>query len=90
MVAALVAIGVTFGLFMLMNKLISLGGDKRTELEAISGIRFGPVEIPDEIIEKSRRKPPKPPPPKEPPPPPRMQISKTDTAILPAVPSVSH
>ena len=81
MAAALVAIGVTFGLFLFMYKLISLGGDNRTELEAISGIRFGPVEIPDEIVEKSRRKPPKPPPPKETPPPPRMQVSKTDQVV---------
>jgi periplasmic protein TonB len=81
MAAALVAIGVTFGLFLFMYKLISLGGDNRTELEAISGIRFGPVEIPDEIVEKSRRKPPKPPPPKEPPPPPRMQVSKADQVV---------
>jgi protein TonB len=80
-VAALVAVGVTFGLFLFMYKLISSGGDNRAELEAISGIRFGPVEIPDEVVEKSRRKPPKPPPPKEPPPPPRMQVSKTDQVV---------
>lgn len=81
LVAALVAIGVTFGLFLFMFKLISLGGDNRTELDAISGIHFGPVEIPDEIVEKSRRKPKKPPPPKDPPPPPRMQISKVDQKV---------
>lgn len=80
-IAGLVAAGVTFGLFLFMFKLISLGGDQRTELEAISGIHFGPVEIPDEIVEKSRRKPPKPPPPKEPPPPPRMQVSKVDQTV---------
>ena len=79
--AALLAVGVTFGLFLFMYKLISLGGGQKTELEAIAGIRFGPVEIPDEIVEKSRRKPPKPPPPKEPPPPPRMQISQTDPVV---------
>ncbi|MFC1740488.1 energy transducer TonB, partial [Pseudomonadota bacterium] len=39
------------------------------------------VEIPDEIMTKSRRKPPKPPPPKEPPPPPKMQISKMDQQV---------
>lgn len=78
--AAVVAVGVTFGLFLFMYKLISMGGDQRTELDAIAGIHFGPVEIPDEIVEKSRRKPPKPPPPKEPPPPPRMQVSKMDQA----------
>jgi protein TonB len=80
-VAAAVAVGVTFGLFLFMYQLISLGGDERAELDAISGIRFGPVEIPDEIVEKSRRKPQKPPPPKDPPPPPRMQIAKTDPVV---------
>jgi len=81
LVAAAVAAGVTVGLFLFMYKLISLGSDQRTELDAIAGIRFGPVEIPDEIVEKSRRKPKKPPPPKEPPPPPRMQVSKMDQTV---------
>jgi protein TonB len=79
--AALVAAGVTFGLFLLMHKLISSGGDERAELDAIAGIHFGPVEIPDEIMIKSRRKPPKPPPPKKPPPAPRMQISKMEQQV---------
>ena len=74
-IAGLVAAGVTFGLFLFMFKLVSMGSDQRTELDAIAGIHFGPVEIPDEIVEKTRRKPPKPPPPKEPPPPPRMGTS---------------
>lgn len=81
LVAALVAGGVTFGLFLLMYALISSGSDQRPDLEAISGIRFGPVEIPDEIMTRSRRKPQKPPPPEEPPPPPRMQISKVDQQV---------
>lgn len=81
LLAAAVAIGVTFGLFLFMYGLISMGGDQRAELDAISGIRFGPVEIPDEITEKSRRKPPKPPPPKDPPPPPRLQVSKMDQVV---------
>jgi len=81
LVAALVAVGVTLGLFLFMYTLISSGGDQRAELGAISGIHFGPVEIPDEIMTKSRRKPPKPPPPKEPPPPPKMQISKMDQQV---------
>ncbi|MGD8681231.1 MAG: hypothetical protein PVJ33_12735, partial [Lysobacterales bacterium] len=80
-VAALVAIGVTFGLFLFMDKLISSGGDERTQMEAIAGIHFGPVDIPDEIVTRSRRKPPKPPPPKEPPPPPKMQVSKMDQQV---------
>ena len=80
-IAAMVALGVTFGLFLFMHKLISLGGGERAELDAIAGIRFGPVEIPDEIITRSRRKPQKPPPPKDPPPPPRLQISKIDRQV---------
>ena len=80
-IAGLVAAGVTFGLFLFMFKLVSMGSDQRTELEAISGIHFGPVEIPDEIVERSRRKPQKPPPPKEPPPPPRMQVSKVEQTV---------
>ena len=81
LVAALVAGGVTFGLFLLMYALISSGSDQSPDLEAISGIRFGPVEIPDEIMTRSRRKPKKPPTPEEPPPPPRMQISKVDLQV---------
>jgi len=81
LIAGLVAAGVTFGLFLFMFKLVSMGSDQRTELEAISGIHFGPVEIPDEIVERSRRKPQKPPPPKEPPPPPRMQVSKVEQSV---------
>jgi protein TonB len=80
-IAALVAVVVTFGLFLFMYGLISAGGERRGELEAIAGIHFGKVEIPDEIQTRSRRKPPKPPPPKEPPPPPKMQVSKMDQQV---------
>ncbi len=78
LIAALVAIGVTFGLFLFMHTLISSGAGNRAELDAIAGIHFGPVDIPDDVTTKSRRKPPKPPPPKNPPPPPKMQISKVN------------
>jgi len=71
----MVAVGVTFALFVLMFKLISSGGGRNEDLEAISGIRFGPVDIPDEVTRRSRRVPPKPPPPKKPPPPPKMEIA---------------
>jgi protein TonB len=64
-----------------MFKLISSGSGEADELEAIAGIRFGPVDIPDEVTTKSRRIPRKPPPPKDPPPPPKMQISRTDQAV---------
>lgn len=80
-IAALLAVGVTFALFLFMYKLISMGGGDRAELDAIAGIHFGPVEIPDEIVERDRRKPKKPPPPKDPPPPPRMQVSKMDQTV---------
>ena len=79
--AALVAVGVTFGLFLLMFKLISSGGGDRAELEAIAGIHFGKVEIPDEITTRSRRKPPKPEPQKEPPPPPKLQVAKMEQQV---------
>ncbi|HET6593779.1 MAG TPA: energy transducer TonB [Xanthomonadales bacterium] len=80
-VAALAAAAVTFGLFLLMHQLISSGADRRAELDSIAGIRFGKVEIPDEVTTRSRRKPPRPPPPKEPPLPPKMQVSKMDQQV---------
>ena len=78
LIAALLAVGVTFALFLFMFKLISSGGNNNDELEAIAGIHFGPVDIPDEVLTKNRRIPKKPPPPKNPPPPPKMQVSKMD------------
>jgi hypothetical protein len=44
--AAVVAVAVTFGLFLFMHKLISSGAGDPNELEAIAGIHFGPIEIP--------------------------------------------
>lgn len=79
--SALLAMAVTFGLFLFMHQLISSGGGDRTDLGAIAGIHFGPVDIPDEIANKSRRKPRKPPPPKNPPPRPKMQISRMDEQV---------
>ena len=81
--AAFVAAGVTFALFLLMYQLISSGLGDRGRLDPITGIHFGPVEIPDEIATKSRRKPPKPPPPKNPPPPPKMEIAKVNQQTQP-------
>ena len=80
-ISAILAVGVTFGLFLFMFKLISSGGNNNEELEAIAGIHFGPVDIPDEVMTKNRRIPKKPPPPKNPPPPPKMQISKVDQTL---------
>jgi protein TonB len=81
LISALLAVGVTFGLFLFMFKLISSGGDNNEELEAIAGIHFGPVDIPDDIMTKNRRIPKKPPPPKNPPPPPKMKIAKMDQTV---------
>lgn len=76
--AAVLSIGVTFGLFLFMQELISSGSEDRAQLDAIAGIHFGPVDIPDDITTRSRRIPKKPPPPQNPPPSPRMQIAKVD------------
>lgn len=80
-ISAILAIGVTFGLFLFMFKLISSGGNNNEELSAIAGIHFGPVDIPDDVLLKNRRIPKKPPPPKNPPPPPKMQVSKMDKVV---------
>ncbi len=79
--AALIAVGITFALFLFMFKLISSGGNNKEEMEAIAGIHFGPVDIPDEVMTKNRRIPKKPPPPKNPPPPPKMQVSKMEQSV---------
>lgn len=80
-IAAIVAAAVTFSLFLLMQMMITSGSDRRIEAEVISGIHFGPVDIPDEIAIRSRRKPPRRPPPKTPPPPPRMQVSRSEQPV---------
>jgi protein TonB len=81
LISALLAVAVTFGLFLLMHQLISPGGGDRAHLGAIAGIHFGPVDIPQEIAIKSRRKPSKPPPPKDPPRPPKMQVSRVEQQV---------
>jgi protein TonB len=80
-ISALLAVAVTFGLFLFMFKLISSGGNNNDELEAIAGIHFGPVDIPDDVMTKNRRIPKKPPPPKNPPPPPKMKVSKMEQTV---------
>jgi protein TonB len=80
-IAAVLAVGVTFGLFVFMHKLISSGAGNNDDLDAISGIHFGPVDIPDDVLTRNRRVPKKPPPPKNPPPPPKMEIAKVDQVV---------
>ncbi len=79
--ASLLALFVTFALFLFMHQLISSGRGDRVGLEAIAGIHFGPIDIPDEISSKSRIKPKKPPPPRDPPPPPKMQLSSVNLQL---------
>lgn len=81
LVAAVAAAGVTFGLFLLMYELVSSGTENRADYEIFSGIHFGPVEIPDEVITRNRRESEEPPPPSDPPPPPRMPVSKTEEPL---------
>ena len=81
LIAALAAAAVTFGVFLLMHQLISSGEGGNAELEAIAGIHFGKVEIPEEITSRSRRKPPKPEPQKQPPPQPKLQVAKMDQQV---------
>ena len=47
LISAFLAVAVTFGLFLFMHKLVSSGAGDRDDLEAIAGIHFEPVEIPD-------------------------------------------
>lgn len=75
--AGLFAAIVTVTLFLFMQQLVSTGGKVLGELDPIQGIRFGPVEIPDDVVARSRRKPERPPPSQDPPPPPRMSLSPT-------------
>lgn len=81
LVAAVLALGVTFALFVFMDKLISSGSENRAELDAIAGIHFGPVEVPDEVTTKNRRIPKKPPPPRNPPAAPRMNTAKAEQPV---------
>ena len=74
--AAPFALAMTLGLFLFMNQLISAGRGPVAVPESIAGIRFGRVEIPDEVVTRSRRKPVQPPPPRDPPPPPRLRVSR--------------
>lgn len=80
-IAAVCAVGVTFGLFIFMQKLISSGGGENRDLDPIAGIRFGPVDIPEEIQRKDRPRPEPPPPPEQPPPPPKMQVDQPQEVV---------
>lgn len=74
-VSVVLAVIVTVAAFYLMHRLISGADGDRERLDPPPGIRFGPVDIEQEIIQKDRRKPEPPPPPDTPPPPPDIQVS---------------
>ena len=74
-ISVALAVVVTVAAFYLMHRLISGVDGDRERLDPPPGIRFGPVDIEQDIIEKDRRKPEPPPPPDTPPPPPDIQVS---------------
>lgn len=76
LVSIVLAAVVTIAAFYLMHRLIAGADGEREALEPPPGIRFGPVDIEQEIVEKDRRKPEPPPPPDTPPPPPDIQVSE--------------
>ncbi len=81
LISGLIAAAVTFGLFLFMYKLVLSGNNRLADVEQLPGIRFGPVEIPDEVQLKKRQPPKKPPPPKEPPPPPKMNVAQINKPV---------
>lgn len=74
-VSVVLAVIVTVAAFYLMHRLISGADGEREDMDPPPGIRFGPVEIEQELQTKERRKPEPPPPPDTPPPPPDIQVS---------------
>ncbi|MDT8410499.1 MAG: energy transducer TonB [Wenzhouxiangellaceae bacterium] len=74
-VSVVLAVFVTLAAFYLMHRLISGDDGERERLDPPPGIRFGPVDIEQDIVEKDRRKPEPPPPPDTPPPPPDIQVA---------------
>jgi protein TonB len=78
LLAVPIALAITLFLFLFMYRLILPGGGRLADREPATGIRFGEVVIPDQIVTRSRRKPEQPPSPRDLPPPPRLQVSKSD------------
>jgi len=90
-VAALVALAVTFGLFFLMQYLISMGGGGAADVRDFDVIEFVRLQRDSEVKTRDRQMPEKEKPP-EPPPPPDMQMSESEApqadAMAIAAPSV--
>ena len=66
-IAFVISLAITLGLFFLMQSLIKMGGSALTEPPKGSVLDFVRVKK-EETVEQKDRKPRKPPPPKEPPP----------------------
>ncbi|MCA1780180.1 MAG: energy transducer TonB [Xanthomonadaceae bacterium] len=81
-VSVAVAVLVTLAAFYFMHRLISGDAGDREAMEPPPGIRFGPVDIDTEMVEKDRRKPEPPPPPETPPPPPDLVISEVEKVTM--------
>lgn len=82
-ISIVIAVVVTLAAFYLMHKLISGDPGDRGDMEQPPGIRFGPVEIEQELRTRERRKPEPPPPPDTPPPPPDIQVSRVEQVRRP-------
>ena len=78
-VAALVALSITFGLFYVMQLLISMGSGRGADISKGNVIEFVRIKRESALQEKKRKLPKKEKPP-EPPPPPDLQMSSPDSA----------
>ena len=76
-IAALMALGITFGLFYLMQYLISMGSERGANIRKGQVIEFVRLKR-DTATQTRKRELPKKEKPPEPPPPPELQMSQTD------------
>lgn len=76
-IAALLALGITFGLFYLMQYLISMGSERGADIRKGQTIDFVRLKR-DEATQIRKRELPKKEKPPEPPPPPDLKMSQTD------------
>ncbi|MFK7955847.1 MAG: energy transducer TonB [Lysobacterales bacterium] len=79
----LLAVVVTVSLFLFMQYLISGGAGLGDRGDQPPGIRFGPIDLEEDLNVKNREVPKKPPPPKNPPPPPKMNVQNTNRVVTP-------
>lgn len=77
-ISSLLGVAVAIALFLIMQGLISGGGDVNRDRENVLRLDF--IQINQDELEnlRQRRRPPEPEPPKEPPPPPKIEIQNQD------------